>query len=59
MIGKLLNHAERAAYDAGQHCGLNGPDTTNCHFSHFATPEQTKAWEQGKANGEMQKKEPA
>jgi hypothetical protein len=40
------------AYAAGRDCALNGANTTNSHFRHFATPEQTKAWEKGKAEAE-------
>ena len=37
----------RAAYNAGKDNIENGANETNCHFSHFSSPEQTKAWEQG------------
>jgi hypothetical protein len=40
------------AYAMGRDCALNGPNQTNCHFSLFATPEQTRAWEKGKAEAE-------
>lgn len=40
--------AEKMGYDAG----INGPNTTNCHFSLFRRPELTKAWERGKARGD-------
>lgn len=38
----------KEAYEAGKDCKANGANTTNCNFRHFATPEQTKAWELGK-----------
>ena len=40
--------AERLGFD----CGYNGPDESNCHFTLFATPELTAAWERGKKRGE-------
>ena len=43
--------AKKQAREAGIDCGLNGPNTTNCHFSHFATPKLTAAWEGGKRHG--------
>jgi len=46
-----LDHAERMGYD----CGINGPNTTNCHFGIFSAPEFTKAWERGKARAEQEK----
>lgn len=36
----------------GYDCGKNRPNTENCHFSLFSTPERTKAWEEGKKAGE-------
>lgn len=39
--------AEQAGYDAG----TNGPNTVNCHFSYFAAPDLTRAWERGHARG--------
>ncbi len=44
------------AYKMGCDCAVNGADTTNCHFSIFASPENTKAWEQGKKDGESKGK---
>lgn len=44
-----------AAYKAGYDCGLNGANTTNCHFSLFATIELMKAWSDGKEDGEKDK----
>jgi len=38
------------AYELGFDCGKNGANETNCHFSIFARPEYTKAWELGKAD---------
>ncbi len=40
--------AIKDAYYAGVNTKANGANTTNCNFRHFATPEQTKAWEAGK-----------
>ena len=47
-----MNEQEHIAYEAGRDCGLNGPNMSNCHFSLFATPAMTKAWERGKREGE-------
>jgi len=35
------------AYKMGRSYHDNGPDGINCHFSVFATREQTEAWERG------------
>jgi hypothetical protein len=43
-------------YLMGYDCGLNGPNTTNCSFKLFSTPEKTKQWELGKKVGELRKK---
>lgn len=43
------------AYNFGYDCGKNGANTTNCNFSIFSTPENTKAWERGKAKAEEEK----
>lgn len=43
------------ARSCGYACGLHGPNTHNCHFSLFATPALTKAWEEGKRRGEEEK----
>lgn len=36
------------AYEAGQDYARHGANMTNCHFSFFATPEHTAAWERGR-----------
>ena len=36
------------AYKYGLDCGRHGVDPLNCHFSIFATPENTAEWERGK-----------
>ena len=46
----------KMAYNAGYACGKNGANTTNCHFSLFATPEHTRAWEKGKRDYDEGKK---
>ena len=40
----------QSAYELGFDCGTNGADEQNCHFSIFARPEYTKAWELGKSD---------
>lgn len=42
-------------YLAGFDAGLNSSNELNTHFSHFATPENTKEWERGKKDGENAK----
>ena len=39
-----LGHARAMGADYA----ANGANMTNCHFSLFATPAHTKAWEQGR-----------
>lgn len=51
MESKEKTHAYKMGYD----CGLNGANTTNCHFGLFSSPESTKQWEEGKRNGENKK----
>ena len=36
------------AHAAAEDCAAKGPNPENCHFRHFATPEQMQAWERGK-----------
>ena len=43
-----------SAYEAGRDCALNGATTANCHFSWFASPEQTAEWQRGKEDAEQQ-----
>jgi len=43
------------AYERGYSCGLNGANDYNCSFRIFSTPENTKAWEEGKKDGENRK----
>lgn len=45
---------EKSAREAGRDCALNGANTTNCHLSLFARPELTRAWEEGKKQGEAE-----
>ena len=35
------------AYEYGLDCGRHGADALNCHFSIFASPENTAEWERG------------
>lgn len=53
----MADDAIQAAKAAGYDAGLNGPNTTNCHFRHFATPQQTEAWEDGKRLADRDKRE--
>ncbi len=49
------NVSTTEAFNAGYDYGLRGANTTNCHFSLFATKELTAAWEAGKRAGETDK----
>jgi len=53
-IEKLIppERTEEYAYKMGFDCAVNGANTTNCHFSIFASKDKTKAWETGKQDGE-------
>ena len=53
--GGMSKAALQRAYEAGKACARDGPNTTNCHFSLFATRAMTTAWEHGKADGDKQK----
>jgi hypothetical protein len=44
------SRAEAMGYDAA----INKPNTTNCHFSCFATKELMKAWERGNKRGKAE-----
>lgn len=44
-------------YKNGHDAGLNGSNTTNCHFGNFATKEQTADWEAGNKAGNKAKAE--
>lgn len=46
---------QKKAYELGYDAGKNGVNTTNTNFAIFSTPENTKAWERGKADGEKAK----
>ena len=42
-------------YRLGYNCGKNGPNTTNCHFAAFETPEKEKEWNRGQADAQAGK----
>lgn len=42
-------------YRMGYDAGMNGANANNCHFSIFSTPEKTKAWERGNADGSRER----
>jgi hypothetical protein len=44
-------------YNAGKDAGINGPNSTNCHFRLFSSREQTEAWERGKRDGDALKRQ--
>jgi len=44
------------AFSMGVDCEKNGANEINCNFRLFSTQEKTKAWERGKAIGELDKK---
>lgn len=39
---------KKYAHKMGYDCGINGANTTNCHFTIFSRKEFTKSWEEGK-----------
>ena len=43
------------AYEQGFDSGLNGANTTNCHFTLFSSPDKTRAWERGNHAGKIKK----
>lgn len=48
MVRRLEGKSEvDHAYEMGRSYHENGPDEINCHFTIFATREQTVAWERG------------
>ncbi len=52
------NRDEAAAEVAGYNCAMVGPNTDNCDFRLFASPDLTRAWERGKARGDKARREP-
>ncbi len=46
---------DEQARNAGYDAGINGPNTENCHFRYFSEPRLTRAWEQGKAQGDARR----
>ncbi len=42
---------EQEAEAAGRDAAISGPNTANSHFTFFATPALTKAWERGNEGG--------
>ncbi len=50
IVRRLLSasHTKEYAYEMGKDCVLHGANTTNCHFSLFASEELMKEWERGK-----------
>ncbi len=53
-----MSKTKPTPFQHGYHCGLNGPDTINSHFSIFSTQESTEQWEKGKKAGERAKNKP-
>lgn len=51
----MEKRTEKEAEQAGWEAGYHGPNVTNTHFSLFTTPELTKAWECGHANGKNER----
>ncbi len=41
-------------YEKGFDSKMNGATISNCNFMLFNTPEKTKAWEQGRSDGDSQ-----
>ncbi len=49
-----MKKTKQQAYDAGRDCAKNGANTTNCHFTLFATHELTKEWQRGYDEGKVE-----
>lgn len=47
---------EQEAELAGEEAAVHGSNTTNCHFTLFARPELTLAWERGHARGKRRRR---
>lgn len=45
---KLTLPTVEDSYRMGRDYAFNGPNDYNCRFQLFATPEHTRAWEDGK-----------
>lgn len=43
------------AYNAGKDAALHGSNMDNCDFVFFSTPELTRQWERGNADGLKEK----
>ena len=48
MIKPTPKFGKEYAYKMGYDCGINGANTTNCHFAIFFSEKTMRAWEQGK-----------
>lgn len=55
ILDEINSKDEKTAFVAGYNCSIYGANTKNCHYSLFASPELTKAWESGKEQAEMEK----
>jgi ribosome modulation factor len=55
LVREMPTRNEKIAYAIGYDCGMNGADEKNCHFSIFSSQENTKAWEAGKKQAEIDK----
>jgi ribosome modulation factor len=53
-MSKFATREDRAEA-AGFNAGMEGSNEENTHFSFFATPSETAAWESGKRRGEASK----
>jgi len=60
-LDRLIRHVKgmtsaltvfKTPYDAGYNCGCTGPTESNCNFMWFATPDLTREWDRGKADGD-------
>jgi hypothetical protein len=54
-VRAIPRRTEKDAEQAGWEAGYYGPNTSNCHFTYFATPELTAAWERGNAGGKVER----
>lgn len=55
ILDEIPTSNERICFAMGYDCEMNGANTTNCHFSLFSSPENTKAWQAGKDKAREEK----
>ena len=54
VVGLLPRPTDSHEYKMGFDAAKNGANTTNCHFTLFATKAQTAEWERGNRDAKQQ-----